>query len=468
MIISKEVKKEVANPNLSADKQINCFEANRKMNEVADKINTLHSNLVRNNTEVSIEIGRLLNQQKDALGYGSWVQWREKHIKFSASTAKRYMALHKHQSTLPEEEKTKLVVLNLGEAYKEATKKTPEEKKDRTKYLRKQDKERSQRRKKFAHRGHQYENPPKGHYENKVLCGRFEDIMPEMLENGMRGKFDALASSIPYYNSKDYGDVNIADIDYSEYLAMIEKFIKLSYELLRKGGRLILNFDETTTKGAKGDRHYMLESDIVCMIRNSGLELYELDKIIWYKKNSGSDWLPGSCSPLSPKLKNKFETILVYYKQEDVLPNIYGTSTKEEDVDDYSGNVWEIHPISHSNPHPATYPEELTDNLLKLYTWEGSLVGDFFCGSGTTLKSAQQLNRRYCGIDQNPNFAQYSRDRLDMTKEELKAKYADYVGGKVTTSKEVDTKKPEAQEEEKQKQEEQEKYLKTMEIFSFN
>jgi len=67
------------------------------------------------------------------------------------------------------------------------------------------------------------------------------------------------------------------------------------------------------------------------------------------------------------------------------------------------------------------------------------LVGDFFCGSGTTCKSAQQLNRKFFGADQNPNFAQYSRDRLDMTKEELREKYAEFVGGRKSKAETDDT-----------------------------
>ena len=66
---------------------------------------------------------------------------------------------------------------------------------------------------------------------------------------------------------------------------------------------------------------------------------------------------------------------------------------------------------------------------------------DPFCGSGTTAKSAQILNRGFIGIEQNPNYCQYSRDRLDMTREELRDKYAHYVGGRKTKVSKTKTRK---------------------------
>ena len=113
----------------------------------------------------------------------------------------------------------------------------------------------------------------------------------------------------------------------------------------------------------------------------------------------------------------------------------------EDEFQKLTKNVWEIHPINTITPHPAAYVEELCNKLIKLYTWQGSLVGDFFCGSGTTCKSAQQLNRGYFGSDQNANYAQYSRDRLDMTTKDLKAKYAEFIGGKKTDKKKSSAKK---------------------------
>lgn len=408
-----------------------------KMTNLSKQINRMHQELVRNSVKTASKIGGLLTEQKELCGHGNFDKWCDKNLGFSKATVTRYMNVFEW---LQENENVNLEDLKLSELYKEIERdkeksRTPEEKAERRKKLRKQDDERTKRREKFANRKHKYKNPRKGKYANEIICGNFEDVMPEMIDNGMKEMFDALICSVPYNNGKEYGNGYDDSKEYSEYLEMLKQYISLSYDLLRKGGRLILNFDEMNRKGMAGDHHHMLEADIINMIREMGLELYELDKIIWYKKNSGSDWLTcwGSYgSPSSPKLRNKFETILVFSKQEHTLPALEGMEVgiTEEEFKDWTKNVWEIHPVNTRTPHPAAYVEELTNRLIKLYTWQGSLVGDFFCGSGTTCKSAQMLNRNYFGADQNPNFAQYSRDRLDMTKQELQAKYAEFIGGK--------------------------------------
>lgn len=407
------------------------------MKNVAQQINELHKSMVRNTVETASQIGKLLCEQKAALKHGQWEPWIAENLDFSKATAKRYMNIYEFRT---ENENVNWSDLKLSELYAGMTekKRTPQEKKERREALKKQDEARTNRRKKFANRKHNYINPPKGKYLNEIICGKFEDVMVEMAAHGMKDKFDALICSIPYNNGKEYGNSYDDRKDYADYLKMIKLYIRLSYALLRKSGRLIINFDEMTRKGLKGDHHHMLETDIVNIVRKlhaEGIEFYEMEKIVWYKKNSGSDWLTcrGSvASPSSPKFINKFETILVFCKQEDRLPALEGMTagiTKDE-FQKWTNNVWDIHPVNAMTPHPAAYTPELCERLIKLFTWQGGLVADFFCGSGTTCKVAQELNRTFCGVDQNANFTQYSRDRLDMSKEELREKYAEFVGGR--------------------------------------
>ncbi|MBF0556648.1 MAG: site-specific DNA-methyltransferase, partial [Nitrospirae bacterium] len=49
--------------------------------------------------------------------------------------------------------------------------------------------------------------------------------------------------------------------------------------------------------------------------------------------------------------------------------------------------------------HPAIGPEMLAYDLIYTYTNENEIVLDPMCGSGTTLKMAKILNRKYIGID---------------------------------------------------------------------
>jgi hypothetical protein len=57
-------------------------------------------------------------------------------------------------------------------------------------------------------------------------------------------------------------------------------------------------------------------------------------------------------------------------------------------------------------------PEELLSRIIKLCSDEGDLVGDFFCGSGTTMVAAEKLGRRWIGCDLSRFAIHTSRKRL--------------------------------------------------------
>ena len=58
-------------------------------------------------------------------------------------------------------------------------------------------------------------------------------------------------------------------------------------------------------------------------------------------------------------------------------------------------------------------PERLLRRILKACTQEGDLVLEPFCGSGTACAVAKSLNRRWLGIDANPEAVRIARARLE-------------------------------------------------------
>jgi site-specific DNA-methyltransferase (adenine-specific) len=62
--------------------------------------------------------------------------------------------------------------------------------------------------------------------------------------------------------------------------------------------------------------------------------------------------------------------------------------------------------------HPAAFPEALPEFFIKLFTREGDLVVDPFCGSGTTGVVATRLNRRFTGFEIDPVYVGAALDRL--------------------------------------------------------
>ena len=50
--------------------------------------------------------------------------------------------------------------------------------------------------------------------------------------------------------------------------------------------------------------------------------------------------------------------------------------------------------------------------IIEASSKEGQIILDPFCGSGTTLVAAKQLNRLSIGIDNEENFLELSKNRM--------------------------------------------------------
>jgi adenine-specific DNA-methyltransferase len=70
------------------------------------------------------------------------------------------------------------------------------------------------------------------------------------------------------------------------------------------------------------------------------------------------------------------------------------------------------------DPQYPRYPTEKNLDMLKLIIGAssdpGDLVLDCFCGSGTTLEAAQELGRRWIGIDNSEAAIDACRQRLGL------------------------------------------------------
>ncbi len=70
--------------------------------------------------------------------------------------------------------------------------------------------------------------------------------------------------------------------------------------------------------------------------------------------------------------------------------------------------------------HPTQKPLRLMQAFVELTTCPDQTVLDPFCGSGTTLVAARQLDRKYIGIENNPEYHQKAKKRLEELETNLK------------------------------------------------
>ena len=65
--------------------------------------------------------------------------------------------------------------------------------------------------------------------------------------------------------------------------------------------------------------------------------------------------------------------------------------------------------------HFAVFPTELPALCIKAGSREGDIVLDPFLGSGTTALVAQELGRRWIGIELNPDYIEIIKRRTAQT-----------------------------------------------------
>jgi DNA modification methylase len=66
----------------------------------------------------------------------------------------------------------------------------------------------------------------------------------------------------------------------------------------------------------------------------------------------------------------------------------------------------------HTEGHPATFPVKLPAFFIKTYSLIGDVVLEPFCGSGTTMVAAEELDRFCYGIDESPNYCALILERM--------------------------------------------------------
>jgi len=214
-----------------------------------------------------------------------------------------------------------------------------------------------------------------------------------------------MVTSPPYNCGKEYDD----DLNLSEYRELLFEVFEQVYEKLVVGGRACINVANI------GRNPYIpLHSYII----NDMLEIGYLmrGEIIWQKAASagGSTAWGSWMLATNPTLRDVHEYILVFSKGSMRLPSNGKVSTiTKNNFMESTTSIWNFPPESAKRVgHPAPFPEELPYRLIQLYTFEGDVVLDPFCGSGTTCVVALKTGRHFVGFDINEEYVNLAKDRI--------------------------------------------------------
>lgn len=231
---------------------------------------------------------------------------------------------------------------------------------------------------------------------------------------------DLIVTSPPYYNTKEYSHWNT----YEEYLKWMENVFYLLYEKIKDGRMCCVNLSvilEPRKNRSSESVRIPLPFHFVHIMEKIGFKF--LEDIIWVKPEGAAKNRNGRFfqdrQPVQYKPNVINEYILVFQKPSNhLIDNIvrsYKGEIKEKSLiaDGYErSNVWRINPETRSK-HPAPFPEELCEKIIKYYSYVGDIVLDPFMGSGTTAKMAKMNKRNYIGFETCQEYCKIADKRLE-------------------------------------------------------
>lgn len=216
-----------------------------------------------------------------------------------------------------------------------------------------------------------------------------------------------LAITSPPYNVRIPYRGYVDDLPPEQYLRWLKEVWRALHRVLVPGGRFVLNVAPTSIKDFRPIHH-----DLSRDLRELGYIMRT--EIIWYKQTMGRRTAWGSWrSPSNPHIIPSWEYVLVFSKAQWKLP---GDSTAVDitarEFETFSDGFWHIPPERKRHGHPAPFPEELIDRLVKFYSYRENVVLDMFGGTGTVAAVARRLGRHYLHIDSSPEYCSQAFERV--------------------------------------------------------
>lgn len=233
-------------------------------------------------------------------------------------------------------------------------------------------------------------------------------------------------TSPPYWTLKEYRDFagQMGHIhDYDEFLDELNKVWVHCYRALVPGGRLICVVgDVCLSRRKNGGRHTVvpLHASIQEQCRRLGFD--NLAPIIWhkianaaYEAEGGGAFLGKPYEPNSV-IKNDIEFILMErkpggYRNPDLATrvlSIIGVDNHRE----WFQQIWSGLTGASTRHHPAPYPVELANRLIRMFSFVGDTVLDPFLGSGTTTIAAAKSGRNSIGFEVDPQYLNLAHTRI--------------------------------------------------------
>jgi len=232
--------------------------------------------------------------------------------------------------------------------------------------------------------------------------------------------------SPPYWTLKEYRrtDGQLGYVaDYETFLAELDRVWSQCYRALVAGGRLIIVVgDVCLSRRRNRGRHTVvpLHASIQEHCRKLGFD--NLQGIFWckianaaYEVENGSSFLGKPYEP-NAVIKNDVEYILMQrkpggYRSPSLATRVMSVIS-EESHQKWFRLVWEDLPGASTRTHPAPYPVELAERLIRMFSFVGDTVLDPFMGTGTSSAAAARCGRHSIGCEIDDHYFDLAERRI--------------------------------------------------------
>ncbi|MFH1264286.1 MAG: site-specific DNA-methyltransferase [Planctomycetota bacterium] len=232
-------------------------------------------------------------------------------------------------------------------------------------------------------------------------------------------------TSPPYWTLKQYrpGQGQLGHVeDYHEFLGELDEVWRRCFDALVPGGRLICVVGDVCLSRRKNKgRHTVvpLHASIQEHCREIGFD--NLAPIIWhkianavYEVENGSTFLGKPYEP-NAVVKNDIEFILMQrkpggYRKPSVATRVLSVIS-DENHKKWFQQIWTGLTGASTRKHPAPYPVELAERLIRMFSFVGDTVLDPFLGTGTTSVAAKRHGRNSIGYEIDPEYFRHAKKR---------------------------------------------------------
>ena len=253
----------------------------------------------------------------------------------------------------------------------------------------------------------------------------------ELIKTLENNSIDLVLTSPPYIDAVNYGSgiLNRKSNEYSEWI--IPLLIDIE-RVLKSSGSFILNINDKCENGYRSTYIYNLIYEIT---QRTNLKLY--DTYFWHKRNAVPNGSKKRFRTTTEFIFHFSKSTSIQFYMDRVMEktkSIKDSRTRTKYSIDENGktirtaytdgvptlelkrpdNVFRFKTAPGNGiKHPASFHKDLPLYFINLLTNENDLVLDPFSGIGTTGIACKELNRNYIGFELNPEYADYSIERIN-------------------------------------------------------